>query len=56
MKKFINDPDDAVAVGEIFTSPRPLPVGGFFLWGNYAGEVMNFQLAADMAKAEGIEG
>jgi dihydroxyacetone kinase-like protein len=56
---------DAVAVGEIFTSPPPNSVfeaakavnggkGILFLLGNYAGDVMNFQLAADMAKAEGI--
>lgn len=56
---------DAVAVGEIFTSPPPNSVfeaakavnggkGVLFLLGNYAGDVMNFQLAADMAKAEGI--
>jgi len=57
---------DAVAVGEIFTSPPPLACfeaakavhsgkGVLFLLGNYAGDVMNFNLAADMAKAEGIE-
>lgn len=56
---------DAVAVGEIFTSPPPLACfeaakavnagkGVLFLLGNYAGDVMNFKLAADMAKAEGI--
>ena len=56
---------DAVAVGEIFTSPPPLACfeaaravdggkGVLFLLGNYAGDVMNFQLAADMAEAEGI--
>lgn len=56
---------DAVAVGEIFTSPPPLACfeaakaadsgkGVLFLLGNYAGDVMNFQLAADMAQAEGI--
>jgi phosphoenolpyruvate---glycerone phosphotransferase subunit DhaK len=56
---------DAVAVGEIFTSPPPFACfeaakavdggkGVLFLLGNYAGDVMNFQLAADMAKAEGI--
>ncbi|MBW2057214.1 MAG: dihydroxyacetone kinase subunit DhaK [Deltaproteobacteria bacterium] len=56
---------DAVAVGEIFTSPPPNAVfeaaravnggrGVLFLLGNYAGDVMNFQLAADMARAEGI--
>ncbi len=57
---------DAVAVGEIFTSPPPLACleaakavdagkGVLFLLGNYAGDVMNFQLAADMAMAEGIK-
>lgn len=57
---------DAVAVGEIFTSPPPMACfeaakaadggkGVLFLLGNYAGDVMNFQLAADMAKAQGIE-
>lgn len=56
---------DAVAVGEIFTSPPPLACfeaakavnagkGVLFLLGNYAGDVMNFKLAADMAKDEGI--
>jgi dihydroxyacetone kinase-like protein len=56
---------DGVAVGEIFTSPPPHAVfqaakavhggkGVLFLLGNYAGDVMNFQLAAEMAKAEGI--
>ena len=53
---------DAVAVGEIFPSPPPLACfeaakavdsgkGVLFLLGNYAGDVMNFQMAADMAKA-----
>ena len=57
---------DAVAVGEIFTSPPPLACletaraadsgeGVLFLLGNYAGDVMNFQLAADMARAEGVK-
>jgi dihydroxyacetone kinase-like protein len=56
---------DAVAVGEIFTSPPPNAIfaaasavnggkGVILLLGNYAGDVMNFQLAAEMAKAEGI--
>ncbi len=56
---------DAVAVGEIFTSPPPNAIleaakavnsgrGVLFLLGNYAGDVMNFQLAAEMARAEGI--
>lgn len=57
---------DAVAIGEIFTSPPPNAViaaakavdagrGVLFLLGNYAGDVMNFQLAAEMARAEGIQ-
>ena len=57
---------DGVAVGEIFTSPPPLAVleaakavnagaGVLFLLGNYSGDVMNFNLAAEMARAEGIE-
>ena len=56
---------DAVAVGEIFTSPPPMAIfeaakavnggkGVLFLLGNYAGDVMNFQLAAEMARAEGV--
>ena len=56
---------DAVAVGEIFTSPPPLAVyegakavnggkGVVFLLGNYSGDVMNFGLAAEMCREEGI--
>ena len=56
---------DAVAVGEIFTSPPPLSVfeaakavnggkGVLYLLGNYSGDVMNFGLAAEMCKEEGI--
>ena len=56
---------DAVAVGEIFTSPPPLAVyeaakavnggkGVLFLLGNYSGDVMNFNLAAEMCREEGI--
>src|SRR4030043_142790 len=56
---------DAVAVGEIFTSPPPLSVfeaakavnggkGVCFLLGNYSGDVMNFGLAAEMCREEGI--
>ncbi len=57
---------DAVAVGEIFTSP---PAQMFFdafkaasagkgvacLYGNYSGDVMNVRLAIEMASEEGIE-
>jgi dihydroxyacetone kinase-like protein len=56
---------DAVAVGEIFTSPPPISVfeaaravnggkGVVFLLGNYSGDVMNFGLAAEMCREEGI--
>jgi dihydroxyacetone kinase-like protein len=56
---------DAVAVGEIFTSPPPISVfeaaravnggkGVIFLLGNYSGDVMNFGLAAEMCREEGI--
>ncbi|MFW6139137.1 MAG: dihydroxyacetone kinase subunit DhaK, partial [Spirochaetota bacterium] len=57
---------DAVAAGEIFTSP---PANGFYqafkaahggrgvacLYGNFAGDVMNVEMAIEMAEAEGIE-
>src|SRR5512133_1066505 len=57
---------DAVAVGEIFSSP---PAQMFFdafkaadsgkgvacLYGNYAGDNMNVKMAMEMAKEEGIE-
>lgn len=57
---------DAVAVGEIFTSPPPISVveaakaahggrGVLLLLGNYSGDVMNFGLAADMCREEGIQ-
>ena len=57
---------DAVAVGEIFTSPPPNACleaakaadsgnGVLFLLGNYAGDVMNFEMAANLAEAQGIK-
>ncbi len=57
---------DAVAVGDIFTSPPPTSVyeaakavdggkGVLLLLGNYSGDVMNFDMAAEMARSEGIE-
>lgn len=57
---------DAVAVGEVFTSP-PVPTilecikaadsgkGVMLLLGNYAGDVMNFDMAAELARDAGIE-
>jgi dihydroxyacetone kinase-like protein len=56
---------DAVAIGNIFSSPPPAPIlrcteaasggeGVLFVYGNYAGDVMNFEMAAEMAEANGI--
>ena len=57
---------DAVAVGNVFSSPPPGPIlecaraasggeGVLFVYGNYAGDVMNFEMAAEMAQVEGIK-
>lgn len=57
---------DGVAVGNIFSSPPPAPIlevtkaidkgaGVVYLYGNYAGDVMNFGMAAEMAEMEDIE-
>jgi dihydroxyacetone kinase-like protein len=57
---------DACAVGNVFASPPPQPVvdaaiavngdaGVLFLYGNYAGDVMNFDMAAELLEMEGIE-
>ena len=56
---------DAVAVGNIFSSPPPDPIvqcavaasggeGVLFVYGNYAGDVMNFEMAAEIAEEQGI--
>lgn len=56
---------DAVALGNIFSSPPPDPivkcaaaasggVGVLFVYGNYAGDVMNFEMAAELAEEQGI--
>lgn len=56
---------DAVAVGNVFSSPPPDPIfqcaraasggsGVLFVYGNYAGDVMNFEMAAEMAEEAGI--
>ncbi|MDX3924670.1 MAG: bifunctional sugar-binding transcriptional regulator/dihydroxyacetone kinase subunit DhaK [Shinella sp.] len=56
---------DAVAVGNIFSSPPPDPIvqcavaasggaGVLFVYGNYAGDVMNFEMAAEIAEERGI--
>ncbi|SDJ36906.1 bifunctional sugar-binding transcriptional regulator/dihydroxyacetone kinase subunit DhaK [Aliiruegeria lutimaris] len=57
---------DAVVVGNVFASPPPDRIlsctrdadqgaGVLYIYGNYTGDVMNFDMAADMAAAEGIE-
>ncbi len=57
---------DAAAIGYVFTSPTPEPIyncakaasggaGVMFMYGNYSGDVMNFDMAAEMAAADGIE-
>ena len=56
---------DAAAVGNIFASPAPNQIldaaraadggaGVLFLYGNYAGDVMNFDMAAELLAGEGI--
>jgi dihydroxyacetone kinase len=55
----------AAVIGDVFTSPTPEPIlaaaraaagadGVLFLYGNYAGDVLNFDMAAELAAAEGI--
>ena len=57
---------DACAVGNVFASPPPDPIlacakavdggkGVLFLFGNYAGDVMNFEMAAELAAMEDVE-
>lgn len=57
---------DAVAIGNIFASPPPGPIldctlavdegaGVLYVHGNYSGDIMNFNIAADMAKTNGIK-
>ncbi|WP_226036279.1 dihydroxyacetone kinase subunit DhaK [Aquibacillus saliphilus] len=57
---------DAAVVGEVFTSPTPDQVyeaikavdggaGVFLVIKNYTGDVMNFEMAAELAEAEGIK-
>jgi dihydroxyacetone kinase-like protein len=56
---------DGAACGNIFAAPTPDVIlavtravnrgaGVLFLYGNYAGDIMNFDLAAEMAAEEGI--
>ena len=57
---------DAACPGEVFTSPTPDQMleatkavnggaGVLHIVKNYTGDVLNFEMAADLAKAEGIE-
>ena len=57
---------DAAAVGNVFASPPPDPIiecakavdggaGVLFLYGNYAGDVMNFDMAAEMLAMDDVE-
>lgn len=57
---------DACAVGNVFASPPPDPIiecakaasgdaGVLFMYGNYAGDVMNFDMAAEMLAMDDIE-
>ncbi len=57
---------DGVAVGDVFASPSAMVMlevtrrvnsgsGVLYLYGNYGGDVLNFDMAAEMATDEGIE-
>jgi dihydroxyacetone kinase-like protein len=57
---------DAAAIGNVFASPPPDPImecakavsgdaGVLFMYGNYAGDVMNFDMAAEMLAMDEIE-
>ena len=57
---------DAAAIGNVFASPPPDPIlectravsggaGVLYMYGNYAGDVMNFDMAAEMAAMDEIE-
>lgn len=56
---------DAAAIGNVFASPPPDPIiecakaasggaGVLFMYGNYAGDVMNFDMAAEMLAMDDI--
>jgi phosphoenolpyruvate---glycerone phosphotransferase subunit DhaK len=57
---------DAAAIGNVFASPPPDPIvecakaanggtGVLFMYGNYAGDVMNFDMAAEILAMDDIE-
>jgi dihydroxyacetone kinase-like protein len=56
---------DASVAGNVFASPPPMPIyetakavhggaGVLFLYGNYSGDVLNFDMAAEMLEEDGI--
>lgn len=56
---------DGVALGNVFASPAPQPIydaakavesgaGILLIYGNYMGDCMNFEMAADMLESDGI--
>ena len=56
---------DGAAIGNVFASPSPNPVvdatkaisggkGVVYMYGNYAGDIMNFDMAAELCVAENI--
>jgi dihydroxyacetone kinase-like protein len=56
---------DASVAGHVFASPPPMPIyetakavhggaGVLFLYGNYSGDVLNFDMAAEMLEEDGI--
>ncbi|MBV6658657.1 MAG: dihydroxyacetone kinase subunit DhaK, partial [Devosiaceae bacterium] len=57
---------DAAAIGNVFASPPPDPIiacakavsqgeGVLFMYGNYAGDVMNFDMAAEMLAMDDVD-
>ncbi|HMK96126.1 MAG TPA: dihydroxyacetone kinase subunit DhaK, partial [Acidimicrobiales bacterium] len=57
---------DGVAIGDVFASPSSQQIldatqavdggtGVLYLYGNYSGDVMNFDMAGELALAEGVE-
>ena len=57
---------DAAVIGNVFASPPPQPIvdaamatsgdaGVLLMYGNYAGDVLNFDMAVEMLEMEGIE-
>lgn len=57
---------DAAVIGNFFAAPNPMSIcktvraleptaGVLFIYGNYAGDVLNFEMASEMLELEGIE-